>query len=172
MNRIVSMTELYTTLDISTGNYKNIYTIIDTSDYTLISDYCWITDSYNGYFRVFSYKEGSRKYDNTIALSRLVLNCPDGMEIDHINGNPLINAKYNLRICSHKDNIRNQTSHNQKVGKFKGVYKNGNGFIARIKHNGSPVYLGQYKTEVEAAKAYNSAAQILFGEFANLNNIK
>jgi hypothetical protein len=50
----------------------------------------------------------------------------------------------------------------------------GEGWEARIKHKDKTrkqVYLGFFKDEIEAAKAYNRAAEKLFGEFALLNPV-
>jgi len=34
------------------------------------------------------------------------------------------------------------------------------------------IYLGRYRTEIEAARAYNKKAYELWGEFAKLNEVK
>ena len=39
---------------------------------------------------------------------------------------------------------------------YKGVYKVGNGIKAGIKVSKKTIYIGSYKTEIEAAKAYNN----------------
>ena len=58
------------------------------------------------------------------------------------------------------------------TSKYKGVLrrKNDNRWTARIKFNGRHVELGRYKTEEEAAAAYNFASRIFFGEYRHENN--
>jgi hypothetical protein len=88
-------------------------------------------------------------------------------DVDHIDGNPLNNQRNNLRICTHHQNCLN----NRGCGKnrYKGVYKIKNTIYSRIQYNGIDRYLGSFKTEEEAAMAYDKEALVLFGEFANLN---
>ena len=40
-------------------------------------------------------------------LHRVIMNAAQGMEVDHINGNPLDNRKCNLRVVSHRHNLQN-----------------------------------------------------------------
>ena len=61
------------------------------------------------------------------------------------------------------ENIRNSRSANP-LGK--GVYKNGRGFQAQIRHNGKKYYLGTFRTPEEAAAAYKAAADLYYGKFA------
>jgi hypothetical protein len=57
------------------------------------------------------------------------------------------------------------------ASKYKGVCPTNRNrpWQARIKVNGKTINLGTYKTEIEAAKAYDVAAKKYHGEFANLN---
>ncbi len=59
------------------------------------------------------------------------------------------------------------------ASKYKGVHRTSGGkpWSASIKYERKKIHLGVFNTEEEAAKVYNSAAILLFGSFAYLNNI-
>lgn len=107
-------------------------------------------------------------------LHRLLINCPKGMFVDHINGNTLDNRKENLRICLKIQNQYNQKKHQGKRhSQYKGVTfrkelktKPWESFIYK---DGIHKRLGYFKTEIEAAQAYDKAAKIAYGDFAKLN---
>lgn len=89
--------------------------------------------------------------------------------VDHIDHNGLNNQKSNLRLCSPGQNKSNGRSGRA----FRGVYKNNWGVIyAAIKHNHKQIYLGAFKTEEEAARAYDEAALRLHGPFATINGVQ
>ncbi len=58
--------------------------------------------------------------ERNILMHRVILDAPDALEVDHIDGNTLNNRRRNLRLCSHRQNIQNYHS---KTGssQFKGV---------------------------------------------------
>lgn len=113
---------------------------------------------------------GVRKY---VLLHRFLLNPDKTKVIDHINHNTLDNRLCNLRICTYSENNRNTTSRTNTSSKYLGVHlnKKSNMFSAKLRYNGTRLWLGSFKTEIEAAKAYNEAAIKYHGEFANLNKI-
>lgn len=104
-------------------------------------------------------------------MHRFILNTPEGMVTDHINGDKLDNRKENLRYCTQGQNLRNQRRTRSK-SVYKGVKETLQGsFQARIQINKKQIYLGNFKTPIEAARAYNDAAIEHHGEFAYLNKI-
>jgi hypothetical protein len=97
-----------------------------------------------------------------------------GFVIDHIDRNPFNNCRNNLRIITQKNNSRNTSkTKRETTSRFKGVswHEGARKFIAYITDNGKYHRLGQFYSEIEAAKAYNKKAKELFGEFAGLNDI-
>lgn len=142
---------------------KGLETIIDIDDYEKLKN--------AGLLRWNAQKCGKRFYvsknskNKKIYLHRYIMNCPDGFCIDHINGNSLDNRKLNLRICSFRENSRNV-----KKQSFKGITKTKNGkYQVQIQHNGRHIVIGVFSVESEAARVYDFAAAMLFGEFANFN---
>lgn len=103
-------------------------------------------------------------------IHRDVIGAPDGVWVDHINGDPLDNRKVNLRLCDRTGNNRNSRSRGCS-SRFKGVCwnKNCRKWQAAIKVNRKSIHLGLFATEEEAAAAYDTAAKNYFGDFARLN---
>lgn len=94
--------------------------------------------------------------------------------VDHWNNNGLDNRRENLRIATPSQNGQNKRLASNSTTKYKGVnwHKYGKFFVARITVDGKRVFLGNYRTAIEAAIAYNRGAIKHFGEFAKLNEIE
>lgn len=87
---------------------------------------------------------------------------PEGMEIDHIDGNKGNNRIENLRLATPAQNTANRESY----GKYpKGVKAQGDKFQARIGYAGKRYHLGTFNTIEEAKAAYDAKAFEFHGEF-------
>lgn len=81
------------------------------------------------------------------------------MQVDHINHNTLDNRRENLRLCTHTQNNQNAKKKGYSKNKYKGITKQDNKWIARIRYKGKNLYLGRFKTEEEAHIAYCEAGR-------------
>lgn len=109
-----------------------------------------------------------------VLMHRIITGAKTGEIVDHINGDTLDNRRSNLRICTVSDNTYNRRVMRPSSSKFRGVdYQ----IISRkwravIGKGGESIFLGEYRTEEEAALAYNGAAIILYGDWAHLNSLE
>jgi len=98
------------------------------------------------------------------------LELPDGMVVDHKDGNPFNNKWDNLRLATIGQNAQNKVSNrNRKHPLPKGVYPSGKKYRASIFIDGRSCSLGVFQTAEEAHSAYTTAASEHFGEFARFN---
>lgn len=86
---------------------------------------------------------------------------PGHVVVDHIDGNTSNNAPANLRTCTASENQANRLAIKGKSFKGTLLHKPSGLWQAKIVKS-----LGYYKTEEEAAMAYQAAAEILQREFA------
>lgn len=99
---------------------------------------------------------------------------PDGMQVDHINGDTLDCRLSNMRAVTKSQNHRNQgvksgPRRTNKTG-FIGVHGvPGGRFCVTIQGPERTLYVGRFDNVHEAAAAYDSKAVELRGEFARTN---
>lgn len=103
-----------------------------------------------------------------VLIHRVVLNAPDGVEVDHQNRNPLDNRLANLRPCGRAESNWNSPRRANNTSGFKGVNfnKESGKWVARIMCHRKSHYLGRYDTPEDAHRAYCEGAIRLHGEFA------
>ncbi len=152
----------YNTYDL-TGEYGIGHTFkgeefyFDLEDYDLIKDICWRIGN-KGYV-MCTINDPDKRYD--LLFHRLVTNCPENKEVDHINGKNTRNdnRKYNLRVCEHQENMCNYTIPINNTSGVKGVsYCNThNVWKARITANNIIYNLGSYHNFEDAVEARKEA---------------
>jgi hypothetical protein len=82
---------------------------------------------------------------------------PDGLQIDHINGDKTDNRLVNLRAVTQRENLQN--NHRHRAGKLPGASKVGNRWEAKARLGNKKVNLGRYDTAEQASAAYFAAIQ-------------
>lgn len=86
-----------------------------------------------------------------IYLHRIVMDCPKGMVVDHINHNTLDNRKVNLRICTPQDNMKNLPLYKTNKTGYSAIRKRYGKFIVQVEKTRRQ--LGKFNTLEEAVKA-------------------
>jgi hypothetical protein len=150
--------------------------IVDDADYEWLNQWKWFCIGKGGQrvARNEPCKTGNRR-QQTIYMHRAIMDASTDQIVDHINGDPLDNCRCNLRFATQAENSRNRKrSITNQSSNHKGVnfHKRDKRWCANIGHNGKTIFLGEFNEEIDAAKAYNDAAQKLFGEFARLNDLE
>jgi len=162
----------YNTYDLS-GEYGIGYTskgekfYFDLEDYDKIKDICWYIGS-RGYVMYTQRNENNRQF---ILFHRIVMECPEDMTVDHINGIKTRNdnRKYNLRICTHQQNLCNYPiPKNNTSGKTGVSWDNRNNvWKAQITYKNERINLGSFTSFKQAVKVRGLAEIKYFGEFRN-----
>lgn len=155
------------------GEYTIIYVkrkgkiyevLIDTEDLELVSDFkgTWHLDN-RGYIK--------RTISQRVELMhRLIMNPPNNMVVDHIDGNKLNNRKHNLRIVKPSQNTQN-IHHPHKVAEsgIKGVKREKRWgterWLARIGVHGREISLGYYDN-IEDARIASIVGRILYHPYS------
>lgn len=152
-------------LDVSTPKYPNTFALVDDDDFERLSNHKWSAGPRHVYRRARD-SRGSR----IVLLHREIMCPPDGLVVDHIDGDPLNNQRSNLRVCTSQQNSFNVRP-GAGVSRFKGVSKHRftDKWRAYISFNREQVHLGFFDSEEAAAVAHDMAASILHGEYARLN---
>ena len=155
------------------------YVIIDKEDYDKVIEAIRYKSGkpgkwyYHGSIDGYEYAVGGNR-DKSI--HRVVMDAPEGMDVDHINGDRLNNTKSNLRVCTRSQNSQNKKLRTDSASGYKGVYKHkGNlkkpfqAYIGDPNKVSRSLKLGYYATAEEAARVYDRKALELHGEFAYTN---
>lgn len=128
--------------------------IVDNSVFSIVSKNKWYADvKKNGavYAARSVMDKGKKK---KIYLHHIVVGRKEGMVCDHKNGNTLDNRKCNLRLCSHRENIRNSKMNINNKSGFIGVrlHPQKRKWQAYIVIDGKWTHLGYFILKEDAAK--------------------
>lgn len=171
---ILKRCKKYNTYDLDTYEYGVGYTgtgdefYFDKEDYYKIKDYYWYRSGDYGYLTTKS-QNGKFK----LIMHRVIMNCPDGLMVDHINHRPNDNRKENLRLCDKRQNAWNTDVSCTNISGCKGVYynKRKSRWIAEIIYDNQKIYLGSFTNKEDAITARLSANEKYQKEWSYENSI-
>jgi hypothetical protein len=148
--------------------------LVDDEDYELVMQYRWnvLERARNG--RTHGpYAITDTGYGRTgrrgILMHKLLTGWP---QTDHRDHDGLNNQRSNLRPATNSQNHANERPGTGFASAYKGVSlgSRGHGWQARIRVGGGErLYLGIFKSEIDAARAYDAAARKHHAEYACLN---
>lgn len=124
---------------------QNRETIVDDSTFAAVGHLKWFFAG--GYAAKTSRWKGKPQ---RVFLHHIVAGRPIKGEIDHINRNSLDNQLKNLRIVSHRENLRNSSTRSDNAFGIRCIswHKRDRTWYVRFRN----VYLGSFKTFAQAKK--------------------
>jgi hypothetical protein len=149
------------------------YAKVDPADYKRLRKYEWLAiKGKNSFYARRRVATGKRGKEALVYMHQEIIKVPAGMVIDHINHDGMDNRGANLRAASYSQNLYHRKKRSGAThSKYKGIYwrpKNRK-WQAQITFERKRISLGYFRSEIEAAKAYDEAAKKYHGEFASLN---
>jgi hypothetical protein len=158
--------------------YRRIYlgegewAIVDPQDYYWLGKFKWIF--WGGGRNPYAVREVKIEPKKTkrVYLHRAIMKAPKRRLVDHRNGDGLDNRRANLRLATHSQNAINRPKRKSKTSsKYRGVFfsKPRGKWGAVIRLHYKQKWLGVFKNEIDAARAYDTAAIKYHKEFARLN---
>lgn len=130
--------------------------LVDVADAHDIGRWNWTLNSRKGgpFYAVRKEWDEARRRQRTVLLHRLITNAPDGMVVDHINGDGLDNRRANLRVTTQAVNQRNRYYHRDPTlsprgaiagSGLRGVYSVKDLFVARAMVSGRQLDIARGK---------------------------
>jgi hypothetical protein len=148
--------------------------LVDDEDFEFLSQWKWrVLKAMDGR-KIYARRSLARTTDGKrpqILMHTALMGTPDGLEVDHENGNGLDNQRHNLRVGTHQQNMRNRGPGPNTESGFKGVCRTTHGgrWQVTINIEGKNQYLGCFTDATDAARVYDTYAREYHGEFAQLN---
>ena len=137
--------------------------LFDKEDYEKIKNVCW-------YLNKEGYVYGRIRGENAkyVFMHRIVMDCPEGFDVDHKHGIKTDNRKSELRIVTTAQNEMNKGKRKDSSSGCKGVTwsKRTKKWCARISYNKKRYWLGTFDNFEEAVKIRQEAEREYYGEFA------
>ncbi len=141
--------------------------IVDDDDYETLAKHKWYATVCK--HTVYAMRREGGGDRRCHYMHRDILSATGSIMVDHIDHNGLNNSRANLRLATRSQNLCNRRSKEGSASRYLGVGRNRDKWVARIRKGGKQRTLGYFSDEADAARAYDTAARELHGEFARPN---
>lgn len=147
------------------------FAVVDDDVYVWAGRHKWYARRKGNTFYAVRAVASGKLSQKIVRLHREIMNAPDGMHVDHINGNGLDCTRANMRVCTQSENKRNRKINSNNQSGYKGVWWHNSSrkWQSGIRVGGKRVHLGYFANIEDAARAYDIAALKYHGEFAKTN---
>lgn len=149
------------------------WVMVSDADYPSVSAHLWFPSGNSSKRRGMYF---ATNIDNKVVhLHRFIMDPSPGLVVDHINGDNLDCSRENMRLVSAVENGWNRTKNYNSTSPYKGVSKRPappmrtKCWQASIVCTKRRIWLGDFVTPEDAAKAYDDAARKFFGGHAAVN---
>ena len=146
---------------------RGMFAIVDDEDYSQLASVRWYAapGRHTFYAKRDVRRNGSK---GRILMHRYLLGCPDGLEVDHKNGNGLDNRRSNIRIATRSQNRANTGLQINNISGVKGVCRcaETGRWKVRVQWQLQNIWVGRFDSLEEAVEARYEVVMRLQGEFA------
>lgn len=162
-NYTISEDGTYAIVELTQGQV----TLVDIEDLDKIGEYRWYA-VWNSTALAYYCNTAVRiapKKQAILGIHRIIMDCPDGLVVDHIDGNSMNNRKYNLRIFTKAQNNMNKRIRKCNRSGHRNVVLKGDRYEVYVNENGKRHYIGSTRDYNIAVEMQESAAKELQGEY-------
>lgn len=165
-------------LTINSKVYGSMNVYYDDNDHEIISEKTWSLWKSGGktpkFYAITTNSTKTGEKQRILYMHRILMNPPQGIQIDHRDGDGLNNQRANIRLATHSQNHMNKRSWRAPKSGYRGVFlqvQTKSKYTAQICVNGKTIMVCGFNSPKDAAKEYNNLAIKHHGEFAVLNQL-
>jgi hypothetical protein len=141
---------------------QGLFALVDDADFEELNQFKWHAHKHGRtVYAMRNVPTGlARPKQRQLRMHKEIAGTPAGYDTDHVDGNGLNNQRHNLRVVPHRLNSFNQQHKAEDcTSQYRGVTwnKQKKSWRARIQADGVSRDLGHFKSEEDAARAYDRA---------------